>query len=134
MPNSLPNGPTTWDPAELPAPAGAEALMSMARPAFAAAVEFNGKLADNAIKLGAEWADFLRRRLQQDIAVPQRLAACKSPQEAQEVCVGYWTTAFAQYQDEIGRLARLGQAFTEQATAAMCTHAGRVTHHMQVAA
>jgi hypothetical protein len=134
MPKSLPNGPTTWETGNLTMPMRVDALMSMAQPAFAAMAEFNGKLLENAAKLNAEWAEFLGRRLQEDIAVPQRLAACKSPQEAQDVCVDYWRTAFAQYQDEFGRLAKMNQTFTQQATAAMQKRAEAMMQETQIAA
>jgi hypothetical protein len=115
-------------------PIRVDALMSMAQPAFAAMAEFNGKLLENAARLNAEWAEFLGRRLQEDIAVPQRLAACKSPQEAQDVCVDYWKTAFAQYQDELGRLAKMNQTFTQQATTAMQKRAEAMMQETQIAA
>lgn len=133
MPKPQPNGPTTWDPAKLPMPMDIGAFMSMSRPALVAMAELNGKLADNALKMGAEWADFVRRRLEEDIAVPQRFVACKTPQEAQTVYVDYWKTAFAQYQDEIGRLTRMSQKFTEQTATAMRKHAEQVTQETHIA-
>lgn len=134
MPKPLPNGPTTWETGNLAMPIRIDTLMSVAKPALAAMAEFNGRLLENATKLNAEWAEFLGRRLQEDIAVAQRLAACKSAQEAQDVCVDYWKTAFAQYQDEFGQLAKMNQTFTQQATAAMQKRAEEMMQETQIAA
>jgi hypothetical protein len=134
MPKPLTNGPTTWEPGTLTMPIGADALLSMTQPAIAAMAEFNAKLLDAAAKLNAEWADFLGRRLQEDLALPQRLVACKSPDAAQQVYAEYWKTTFAQYQEEMGRLAKMGESFTQQTTSAMQKHAEAITQEKQVAA
>ncbi len=134
MPKPLASGPTAWEPGKFVMPVGIDALVSMAQPALAAMVEFNGRIVDNAAKVSAEWTDFLRRRLQEDMTVPQRLAACQSPQEAQQVLTDYWQKAFAQYQDEMGRLAKMGESFTQQTASAMQKHAEEMTQEPQIAA
>jgi cation transport regulator ChaB len=134
MPKPLPNGPTEWAPANLMTPLNANALMAMTQPAFAAIADFNGKLYDSATRFNTEWAEFLGRRLQEDFAVPQRLSACKSPQEAQQIYVDYWKTAFAQYQDEMGRLAKMSETFARQTASAMQKHAEAMTEETQLAA
>jgi hypothetical protein len=115
-------------------PIGAAALMTMAQPAFAAVAEFNSKLLEGATRLNAEWAEFIGRRFQEDLAVPQRLAACKSPQEAQDVCIDYWKTAFAQYQDEIGRLTKMSQSLAQQTASSMQKHAEVMSQGNRIAA
>lgn len=134
MPKPLTNGPTQWEPTNVTMPPGVNALMGMMQPAFAAMVEFNSKLLDNSARLSAEWADFLGRRVQEDLAVPQRLVACKSPQEAQQVCAEYWKTAFAQYQDEMGRLARMSESLAQKTASAMQKHAEAMAQETQIAA
>ena len=100
-------------------PLNVNALMAMTHPAFAAMADFNGKLYDSAARFNTEWAEFLGRRLQEDFAVPQRLSACRSPQRLRQIFVDYWKTAFAQYQDEMGRLAKMSETFARQ-TASAC--------------
>jgi hypothetical protein len=134
MPKTPMSGSTSWDPATLTMPIGPDALLSMTQPALTAVAEFNGKLLDAAAKLNAEWTDFLGRRLQEDLALPQRLVACKSPQEAQQVYTDYWKTTFAQYQDEMGRLAQMGESFTQQTAAAETERAEAITQENPVAA
>lgn len=133
MPRQLPDGPTQWPTAGL-MPLNVDALMSMTRPALAAVAEFNGKFYDSAAQFNAEWAEFVSRRLQEDFAVPQRLAACKSPQDAQQVCVNYWKTAFAQYQEELNRLTKMSETFAKQTASAMQKHAEAINEESQLAA
>ena len=87
----------------------------MTRSTLTAMAEFNGRLCERAAAFNAEWAQFLARRLEDDIALPQRLNACKSPEEAQEVYVGFWTKALREYQEEFVRLAQMGQRATREA-------------------
>ena len=37
--------------------------------------------------LGTEWMDFVNRRLQDDLALPQKLVACKGPDEMWRACL-----------------------------------------------
>jgi len=134
MPKQIANGPTQWPTANLMPPLGFDALMSMTQPALAALAEFNGKLFDSAAQFNAEWAEFLSRRLQEDMAVPQRIAACKSPQDAQQVYVEYWRTAFAQYQEEMGRLTKMTETFAKQTASAMQKHAEAIKDESRLAA
>ena len=134
MPKPLPNSPTEWAPANLMTPLNVNALMAMTQPAFAAMADFNGKLCENAAKFSMEWAGFVNRRLQEDLAMPQRLVTCRSPQEVQQIYVDYWSKALTQYQDELGRLTKLGETFARQTAAAMQKHAEAVTHETQLAA
>jgi hypothetical protein len=134
MPKELPNGPTDWPTANLMPPFNVSALMTMTRPALAVMAEFNGRLYDSVARFNSEWVEFVGRRLQEDFAVPQRLAACKSPLEAQLIYVNYWKTAFAQYQGELGRLAKMGESFARQTTSAMEKHAEAMTREIRLAA
>jgi hypothetical protein len=134
MPKPLPNGSAKWPTANFMPPLDVNALMGMMQPAFAAMAEFNGKLYDSAARFNTEWAEFLCRRLQEDFTVPQRLAACKSPQEAQQVYVDYWKRAFAQYQDEMGRLAKMSESFVQQTASATQKHVEAITQEARLAA
>jgi hypothetical protein len=96
--------------------------------------EFNGKLCESAAQFNSEWADFVRRRLQEDLAVPQRLSECKTPQEAQQVCIDFWKKAFVQYQDEFSRLAKLSETFARQTAQAAQKHAEAIAQETRLAA
>ena len=108
--------PSSSDPAsQLPMPIGVETFSEMTKSAFAGLGELNGSMYASAIKLNAEWAEFLRGRLETDLKTPALVAACKSPQEAQQVCVDYWMTAFTQYQRELAKLSEIFVAQTAPA-------------------
>jgi len=118
MPKPLPNGPTRWEPTDLLLPFKVNALPTMQAP-LGAMAELNGKLCESAAQFGAEWLAFLSRRLKEDWAVPQRMASCASPQELQQVYVDYLWRALSQYQEELGRLARLGKLVAREAASAL---------------
>ncbi len=134
MPKPLPDGPTQWEPANLMYPLNVNALTAMTQSPLAAMADFNGKVCESVAQFSAEWAGFLNRRLKEDWAVPQRVAACTSPQELQQVYVDYWSKAFAQYQEELGRLARLGETVTHQTASALQRQMQAMTHETRLAA
>ena len=132
MPKPLPNGPTRWEPANLMLPfVNAQSAM---QPPVSAMANFNGMLCESLAHFSTEWAGFLNRRLKEDWAVPQRIAACTSPQELQQVYVDYWSKAFTQYQEELGRLARLGETVTHQTASALQRQMQAMMHETQLAA
>jgi hypothetical protein len=75
-----------------------------------ATAQLTAKVCEGVSEISKELADFTARRVQEDIKLPERLVKCRSPQDIQQVYLDYWTTAFAQYQAEFGRLAELNQA------------------------
>jgi hypothetical protein len=90
--------------------------LASAGPMFEAAAQLTTKMCEGVAEVGKELAEFTARRVQEDLRLPARLATCKSPQDVQQVYVDFWTTAFAQYQAEFGRLAEVNQAFSRAAT------------------
>ena len=125
MPKLLPNGPMQWEPSDFILPFKVNALSTMQAP-LAAVAEFNAKLCESAAQFGAEWLAFLSRRLKEDWAVPQRMASCASPQELQQVYVDYLWKTLSQYQEEFGRLARLGKLVAREAASALEKEAGTI--------
>ena len=133
MPKPLPNGPTRWEPTDLILPFKVNALSTMQAP-LAAMAELNGKLCESAAQFGAEWLAFLSRRLKEDWAVPQRMASCASPHELQQVYVDYLWRALSQYQEELGRLARLGKLVAREAASALDKEAQSIGNERRRAA
>lgn len=117
---------------ELESPINIDAMTRMAHSALTAMTEFNGHFFERAAAFNTEWTQFLTRRFNEDIALPQRLTACKSPEEAQEIYVDFWTKALAEYQEEFGRLAQLGQHATREAVSNVQRHANAMTHETRV--
>lgn len=67
-------------------------------------------LGDAYAAVGQEWMTFVGHRLQEDFLLPQRLAACASPQDVVKAWSDFFRVAAEAYQAEWGRLAELGSA------------------------
>ncbi|MCC7250564.1 hypothetical protein [Hyphomicrobium sp.] len=61
------------------------------------------------LDLGAEYLDFIRRRGIEDIDLPSRLMACKTPLELMQEYQGFFEKETRDYRDEYAALARIGQ-------------------------
>jgi hypothetical protein len=100
-------------------PFGLDAFMEINRPALEAMAEVNGKVYENLAAMNRSWADFLNKRLRQDLGVPKQLAACKSVQEVYGVCADFFQTAVADYQTELEQMSRLGKTLADDTVQAM---------------
>jgi hypothetical protein len=80
-------------------------------PALVGAAKWNGKMYEGFATLGSEWLDFVNRRLKEDLNFPQRICACRSPDEVRETYVGFWSQAVDDYQKEFAVMAKLGSGF-----------------------
>ena len=94
-------------------PFGFEALMELNRPALQAMAQMNGKVYDGIATLNKNWVAFLNQRLKEDLAVPQRLAACRTVQEMCGVYAGFFQNACAQYQSELEQMTKLSKSLAD---------------------
>ena len=134
MPTPQLNGPTQWAPAERMIPLNVKALTTVTQPSFAAIADINVKLYESIAAFNSEWVRLLIRRFQDDTALTQHLATCKSLEQAQQIYVDFWTKVFADYQEEFGQLARLGWNFTFETSSAVQKHVGAISNETQLAA
>lgn len=88
------------------------------QPVFANAAELHGKTILGWMALQREWTGFLMHRIEEDLALAQRLAMCSAPQDMYGVCANFYQQAFADYQREFGEMMRLGQTSLSEATSA----------------
>lgn len=102
-------------------PFGIEALVEFNRPALAAMAQMNGKVYENIATLNKTWVEFINRRLKEDLAVPQHLAACKTVQEMYGVYTDFFQTAVADYQSEFEQMSKLGKSLAEETVNALQT-------------
>lgn len=100
-------------------PFGFEALMDMHRPTLTAMAEVNGRVYDSLASINRSWVAFLNRRLKEDMAMPQQLAACKTVQEMYGVYSDFLQNAHAHYQAEFDELSRLGRSIADETLGAM---------------
>jgi hypothetical protein len=60
-----------------------------------------------------KYAAFVSKRLSEDLAMPSRLAECKSPMEVIDVWADFYSTAMGQYADQVRTMTELGQKAVE---------------------
>ena len=99
--------------------------MELNRPALAAMAQVNGKVYENLAAMNRSWADFLNRRLEKDLGVPQQLAACKSIRDVYGVYAEFFQGAVADYQGELEEITKLGKTLADDALQAMQTRSER---------
>jgi len=94
-------------------PFGFDAFMELNRSALQAMAQMNGKVYDGIATWNQNWVAFLNRRLKQDFAMPEQLAACKTVQEMYGVCAEFFQQACSQYQSEFEQLSKLGKSLAD---------------------
>lgn len=95
------------------APFGFEAFIELNRPALEAMAQMNGKVYDGLATWNKNWVAFLNRRLKEDLAVPQQLAACKTMHDMYGVYADFFQNACAHYQSEFEQMTKLGKSLAD---------------------
>jgi hypothetical protein len=90
-----------------------ESLMELNRPALTAMAQMNGKVYDGLATMNKNWVAFINRRLKEDLAMPQQLAACKTVQDMYGVCAEFFQTACSDYQSEFEQMSKLGKTLAD---------------------
>ena len=98
----------------MPLPFGFDAFIELNRPALQAMAQMNGKMYDGIATWNKNWVAFLNRRLKEDLAVPQQLAACKTVQDMCGVYAGFFQNACAQYQSELEQMTKLSKSLADE--------------------
>ena len=98
-----------------------ESLMELNRPALNAMAQMNGKVYDGLATLNKSWIAFINRRLKEDLAVPQQLAACKTVQDMYGVYAEFFQNACSDYQSEFEQMTKLGKSLADDTIQAMQT-------------
>jgi len=82
-------------------------------PLLAVATDINGKLLENVASAQKDWAEFVHRRVKEDIAASQRLMNCRSLTDMQQVYSQYLQTAFEQCREQSRMIVRRGTTISE---------------------
>ena len=83
-------------------------------PLLNAVTGMNGKLLASVESAQNEWAEFVYRRVKEDIAASYLLLKCRSFTDMQEIYSRYFQTAFEQYRDHSERVAQRGKSFSAE--------------------
>jgi hypothetical protein len=113
MPDKSMNGRVDTGFPPMTMPFGFDAFIELNRPALQAMAQMNGKMYDGIATWNKNWVAFLNRRLKEDLAVPQQLAACKTVQDLCGVYAGFFQNACAQYQSELEQMTKLGKTLAD---------------------
>jgi hypothetical protein len=81
-------------------------------PLFAALTDINGKLLESVANAQKDWAEFVHRRVKEDIAVSQQLMGCRSLGDVQQICSQYMCTALEHYREQSERAVQRGKSTT----------------------
>ena len=82
-------------------------------PLFAVLTDINGKLLESVASAQKDWAEFVHRRVKEDIAVSQQLVSCKSLGDVQQICSQYVRTAFEHYREQSERAVQRGKSTSD---------------------
>jgi hypothetical protein len=77
-------------------------------PSMADAASWNEKAVQGLTMLSGEWLDFVTRRLKEDVSLPAKFAACRSPNEMPLVYAAFWQKLVDDYWKEFAVLSKLG--------------------------
>ena len=87
--------------------------MPSGNPLLAVATDINGKLLESAASAQKDWADFVHRRVKENVAVTRRFLSCQSLADMQDVYSQYLRTAFDQYREQSEKALQTGKSITE---------------------
>jgi hypothetical protein len=113
---------------------GPALTFSLWEPFFAGALKANAQAQEVFAMIAGEWQTFLARRLQEDIALMQRLAGSRAPEQILAAHAAFWQTAAEDYGKElttIGKLAAKVTSKVAQVSQAARDEANRDQWHRQ---
>jgi Phasin protein len=96
-------------------------------PLLAVMTDINGKLLESVANTQKDWADFVHRRIKEDIAASHQLMSCQSLADMQEIYSQYLRTVFAQCREHSERLIQRGKSITAELAQAVESRAGGTT-------
>jgi Phasin protein len=88
-------------------------------PVLAVMADINGKWLESVANAQKDWAEFVLRRVKEDIAASHRLMNCQSLTDMQEIYSQYLQTVFAQCREHSERLVQRGKSMTEELAQSM---------------
>jgi Phasin protein len=104
---------------------------AMVNPMITTVAEMSGTILEGVAAAQKEWADFVQRRVREDVAVSRQLINCQSLADMHQICAQYLRTAFEQYRERseqvIQRGTSLAQHFAET-TEASAKEVARARH------
>jgi hypothetical protein len=72
--------------------------------------EMNGTLLESVATAQKDWADFMHRRIKEDVAASRQLMQCHTLAEMHQVYSQYLQKAFEQYQQQSRKVVKRGES------------------------
>ena len=105
-----------------------------ANPLFGLVTDFHGKLLESVAGAHRDWAEFVHRRVLEDVAVSRRLAKCQSLADMQQVYSQYLQTALEHCRTQSERGVERGKSMTDAVVQSMEPRARETSHELQQSA
>jgi hypothetical protein len=121
MPDKTSNGRADFGFPPMMLPFNLESLMELNRPALNAMAQMNGKVYDGLATMNKNWVAFINRRLKEDLAMRQQLAACKTVQDMYGVYAEFFQNACSDYQSEFEQMTKIGKSLADDTIQAIQT-------------
>lgn len=94
-------------------------MLEICQPIVHGVTQYSGALCDGYAAMGAEWLNFVNRRLHADMSLPGRLVKCASPQHVLQEWAAFMTMSAEDYRNEFARLAEINTAASQRAITAV---------------
>jgi Phasin protein len=75
--------------------------------------DLNGTLLEAAATAQKEWAEFVQKRIREDVAVSRQLLNCHSLADMHQVYSRYFETALQQYQEQSEKAVQRGESIAQ---------------------
>lgn len=96
-------------------------------PLLAIMTDINSKWLEIVADAQKDWAEFVQRRVKEDIAASHQLMSCQSLTDMQEIYSQYLQTVFSQCREHSKRLVQRGKSITEELAQTVEARAGDTT-------
>jgi hypothetical protein len=93
--------------------------------------DLNGTFLEGIATAQKEWAEFMQRRIREDVALSRQLLNCQSVADIHQICSQYFQTAFQQYRAQSEKVVQRSESMAQhlaQTTEAHTKEAARSRH------
>ncbi|MCB1476229.1 MAG: phasin family protein [Rhodobiaceae bacterium] len=93
-----------------------------------------GRMLSACMKYNLEYLEFLKRRVEKDIALVQEMSAKDSPSDMMSACADFLRAAYADYSDEMSKFAGMSSSLLDEAKAETTRQIESVKTEVEVSA
>lgn len=107
---------------------GLDAMLGWNRPMLQAMADLTSRSLQNSAAMSAAWTTLMQKRMEQGLALPQRVAACRSPEELMHVYSEWAELAASHYQEGFAAMTRIGQEMSRETAEVVSESFNGATH------